>query len=649
MAPVLKTQCPGCHSSLKITPKDEPSKVRCPNCQASIKIPALGDLKSKSQSDDELLDADEYLLSDEDDAEDEYGDYDEATSGDDEYGDYSDDEYSYDGSDDYDDDQDDEYEEMLRKRRRQSARRKKNRKTREPEPEPASRMNRALIGGICLAFGTGIVGVMIWLFSGDDEPAGGAAAGAPVAEGNGGSGNSGTQGASDLGAGGKETTAPEVVFEKALAFVRDKAGALDEAERRTWHKKPGNEVSLNWDVAWDVPERVNDEDEIQKRIELSAKNAGISIGSHWSFLPRPEFGQNPVRVNMKTWQGDQLDGQRDAMSSAAELGYAMSGGMTPDGTMIGQLLRVRNSERHLYQHWVTIHEYDNTILKVIPNAKKMSFLTNDYILLATDGESEYEGENPAQIYADAARNRRLPHEVWFRDLTTDTDSPRIKVRHGGHWLLSPTQQFLVVIHPDEASAESLKDPTGPLFDGLPAKTEIAIYKTENAEKVAEGVYSNMTVGYTGRFSGDGKKLALHAGPNLAVIDMTTGKVLAKGGGFDLEPQVFRGTNWLAGDRFLLLDWIQLVDVETGISFGGFGKGSREPTAISDWLGGEYFRFANHQAYQRFPIEELISSAEAITKPEANLMATGKVQLQVEGVSFGSLEEATLREALIEAL
>jgi len=86
MAPVLKIQCPKCSGRLKITPKDEPMKVRCPACQSSIRIPSLSDLQAKGQTaDDELLEADDYLLSDEDEVGDEYGDYDEAASTDDEY------------------------------------------------------------------------------------------------------------------------------------------------------------------------------------------------------------------------------------------------------------------------------------------------------------------------------------------------------------------------------------------------------------------------------------------------------------------------------------------------------------------------------------------------------------------------------------
>lgn len=643
MAPVLKTQCPKCSGRLKITPQDEPLKVRCPSCQASIKIPALADLQSKVQQDDEMLDADEYLLSDEDDANDEYGDYDEAASGDDEYGadvgdDDSDDEY---GDDEYEDDQDDEYEEMRRKRRRQQSARKKKKKA--PEPAPTPQLNRTLLGGIGLALGVTFAGVMIWLFSGGDEQEVGPE-GTPVAEGNGNPDGSG-------GAGGDGTAVPpEVVAEKARAFVRDQASVLDEPERSTWVKNPGGEISLNWDS---LPPDAPQQRDIEKRVELSAKNAGIQMGINWCSLPRPERGQNSVMVNMNRWEGRQLQGERDPMSSAAELGYVMSGGMTEDGTLIGRLLKVRKSERHLYQHWVTIHQFDNSIVKVIPNARKMSFITKDRILLATDGLARYESDNPAQTYADSVRNHRLPREVWFRNLTTDEESERIKVRPGGHWLLSPTKHYLIVAQPDEASAESLKDPSGPHFHGLPSKTEVVVYKTATGEKVAEGVYGNMTVGYTGQFSSDGKKLALHAGSNVAVLDMTSGKVLAKGTGLKLEKENVRAPRWLAGDRILLLDWIKLIDVETGISFGGFARPQdrtqREHVAITDWLGGKYFRYSSRQTYQPFPVDELLASAEAITNPAANLMATGKVRLQVDGVPFGSLEQDILREALKEAL
>jgi len=188
---------------------------------------------------------------------------------------------------------------------------------------------------------------------------------------------------------------------------------------------------------------------------------------------------------------------------------------------------------------------------------------------------------------------------------------------------------------------------------LPAKTEIAIYKTENAQKVGEAVYSGLTVGYTARFSSDGKKLALHAGPNLAVIDLTNGKVLAKGGGLALEESSYRAPIWLAGDRFLLLDWVHLFDLESGIFFGGFArpqdKLKREHIAINDWLNGEYFRYGNLQAYQPFPINELLESAEAIENPETNLLATRRVRLEIDAEKFDSLEQATLREGIKEAL
>lgn len=642
MAPVLKTQCPKCGGRLKITPKDEPMKVRCPACQSSIRIPSLSDLQAKGQkADDEMLEAEDYLLSDEDEVEDEYGDYDEydeAASSDDGYGE---DEYV---EGDYD--QDDEYEEMRRKRRRQQSARKKKKK--QPATEPLSsapQMNRALIVGICLAFGAGFVGVIIWLTTGG----GGGGVGVPVAEGTGDSTAPVTQGAN--GGGNSEQEKPEVVLEKALAFVRDRASVLDGVERSSWVKNPGGELSLNWvDVSPKEPPPPLD---IDKRIELSAKNAGIRIGSNWSFLPHPAFGENQVRVNMKTWQADQLEGRRDAMNSAAESSLITSSGMTSDGTMIGQALKIRKSDRHLDQHWVTIHEYDNTILKVIPNAKKMTFLTNDYILLATDGLAEYEGENPAAAYTNSVRNRRLPREVWFRTLTTDEETARIPVRPGGQWMLAPEKDYLIVVHPDEASAEGLKDPMGPLFDGLPSKTEIAIYKTENAEKVGEAVYSGLTVGYTARYSSDGKKLALHAGPNLAIIDLTNGKVLAKGSDLALEESSYRAPIWVAGDRFLLLDWVHLFDLQSGIFFGGFArpqdKLKREHIAINDWLGGEYFRYGNLQAYQPLPVNELLESADAVENPEANLLATRKVRLEIDVEKLDSLEQATLREGIKEAL
>jgi len=335
---------------------------------------------------------------------------------------------------------------MRRKRRRQQSARKKKKK--QPAKEPLSsapHMNRALIGGICLAFGAGFVGVIIWLTTGD----GGGGVGVPVAEGTGATTAPETQGAN--GGGNSEQEKPEVVLEKALAFVRDRASVLDEVERSSWVKNPGGEVNLNWvDVTSKEPPPPID---IDRRVELSAKNAGIQIGSNFNFLPQPAFGENQVRVNMKTGQGEQLEGRRDAMNSAAESSLITSSGMTSDGTMIGQALKVRKSDRHLDQHWVTIHEYDNTILKVIPNAKKMTFLTNDYILLATDGLPEYEGENPAAAYTNSLRNRRLPREVWFRNLTTDEETARIQVRPGGQWMLAPEKDYLIVVHPDEALAE----------------------------------------------------------------------------------------------------------------------------------------------------------------------------------------------------
>ena len=190
------------------------------------------------------------------------------------------------------------------------------------------------------------------------------------------------------------------------------------------------------------------------------------------------------------------------------------------------------------------------------------------------------------------------------------------------------------------------------FDGMPSSTELTVYDTSTGGKVAEAAYGNLTVGFLGRVTDDGTKLALHAGQHVAVLDMTTGKVLKTGTRLDVTDHTKftpRAPEWLAENRVLLLDWNLMVDVESGIALGGFrlpDSKSSEPLALADWIGGEYVRYSQNYGYWRFPVEQLTAAGVAMTDPNQNLLAQRQVSLQLNGCEkLSPLEQDMVRECL----
>jgi hypothetical protein len=69
---------------------------------------------------------------------------------------------------------------MARRRRRQKSSKKK-RKAAASQPAPKPPINRNLLSGVGLAIGLAFAGLMIFLFSGDDEAAPGGGPNSPVA------------------------------------------------------------------------------------------------------------------------------------------------------------------------------------------------------------------------------------------------------------------------------------------------------------------------------------------------------------------------------------------------------------------------------------------------------------------------------------
>lgn len=377
MAPILKIQCPKCSGKLKITPQDGPSKVRCPACKATIKVPPLSELKAEPEADDYGDWADESAEAEDDSY---------AASGSDSEWDSTDPNSEWDdGDDEYATDEYDEY--VPARRRRKPANRRKG-----PAKKSTSKKTQSNDGGsrktsvviVGAVFGVSMVGALIYFtVSGPaDEndvaaPVGQAGVEAP------GVGGAGTTTVDPDGEGEPVRSQVEIAA-SARQYVREQASLIDAPLRGTW----GNtavEIRRSWDLAADpLPEQ-----DYSALVELSTKNAGISFGlmndeHEWCSLSRPELGQNSILVDRKSWTGRQLQGQPGSMSSAAEVGYVYGGGMSDDGTLVGRELRVNRSRLDWNEHWVTIHKYDNTLVKVIPGAKSIRFLAGNRILLATD-------------------------------------------------------------------------------------------------------------------------------------------------------------------------------------------------------------------------------------------------------------------------
>ena len=380
MAPILKIQCPKCRGKLKITPQDGPRKVRCPACQATIKVPPLSELKAEPGADDYGDWADESAEAEDDS---------HAASGSDSEWDSADPDSEWDaGGDEYatGESDDDEYV-PARQRRRKPANRQKG-----PAKKSTSKKTQSNDGGsknksvviVGAVFGVSMVGALIYFTV--SGPADENDVAAPV-------GQAGVEAPEKGGAGtatvaldgeGKPVRSPAEIAASARQYVREQASLIDAPLRGTW----GNtavEIRRSWDLAADpLPEQ-----DYSALAELSTKNAGISFGlmneeHERCSLPRPERGQHGILVDRKTWTGRQLQGQHGSMSSAAEVGYVYGGGMSDDGTLVGRELRVNRSRLDANEHWVTIHKYDNTLVKVIPGAKSIRFLAGNRILLATD-------------------------------------------------------------------------------------------------------------------------------------------------------------------------------------------------------------------------------------------------------------------------
>lgn len=649
--------CPGCSKLLKVTLKPEARKVKCPACQAVVRIPALPKTKSKEQSQPEPVEEPESAYEDSTDTDltgeegvgQDWG-YDDAGFSDASYG-----EAAYGGAD-YGGasfgDAESKYEEGAfespalpsrsgRKRTGKSgsaANSTTAAAAESPTGEKFPRSVKVLIGFAAVVLVAGVSGGVILLSGGSDSGAG------LVSE----PGADATLATNvpDVSPPEPQGSAPasdkEQVVDAAgplLEFARNKAAAVDEIKLiHDW-----STTVIDGSEVWKLDPDPGPTIDAKKMTELSTKFPGISITGFQpaSAFVQPDGSNTPILFNYDSMKGKQLSGSLAKIPAREKDGYRVSASYCPETFRRLLHLRSSGSENEEFQHRILVQEFSGKLLRMIPDASGMVFLTPPKILLSYSGLSEYPGENQRATASNARSNRRLPTTLWTVDLDSGEEGEKIHIQRGGHWSLSPSRRYIIVCEPDAATSEQLTDPLGPAFDGNSVSQEFTVYEALSGQKLASTVHSVGTAGFTGVISADGTRLALRRDDDIRIMNLETGQIIAHGKvqrSPEYQHNGSQSIRWVGGNNFLMLGGVEIMDVGSGRIIGERLRSSGFP---SQWLGDHCFRWSLLNAYREFPVQLLEDEVAAFSDPAQNHLVGRRVNLSMEGL----VDHEVLRECL----
>lgn len=311
------------------------------------------------------------------------------------------------------------------------------------------------------------------------------------------------------------------------------------------------------DEQWSLPADQGASFEEVVALSKSWRLSPVGMSGQMVEIQSPGDGSPPILFDLRTKNGRQLDGARlPAPWSSGEHGRLQIIALdhSPAAEFIANRLTrtefihtqhspSRVSTTVVKRNWVTVHEYDNTLLKTFPDAEEARFVSEQRLLIASP-VLEPDGKEPARR-PDGCRAQSLV--FWNRE--DDQTTEEIVVPLGGHWVLSPTRRFLVVLQPDDETTKDLAAKPEERFQYGCRSVTVRVFDTSNGQPVAEGEFPQQTVGRAAACSHDGTRLALHGGGRVLVLNMTNGTVIASGQR-PVGAEKDAAFHWLAGTNYL---------------------------------------------------------------------------------------------------
>jgi hypothetical protein len=345
------------------------------------------------------------------------------------------------------------------------------------------------------------------------------------------------------------------ILAKSFDYVQDAGGYLRPADRpvSTWQRTTGDEQRR-----WELPPDPAPEADFPQIVEISRHYAVSPADFSWRWIQLT--GQNndeePVFVDLRAMQGKRLSDRRADVPASLKFAKREVLQLSPDGRYMTQRFQASGAGRPVgttgvtaydTQFWVSLHEFDNTLVRVFPDATGAEFVSNERLLLSKPGV------------------------FWFFDIAAGSESPPINVSAGGVWVLSPGRWDVVVVEPDEETAKRIAE--GDYRDALNAITSsinVRVYDTTEGKQIAGGTFAEKLAKSTVAYARDGRQLAVCSGPTAFIVDMTTGTTLAHGRLAYDDMERSQSVEWLDGGRILHMGR-HLVSTADGQSVGMYLK------------------------------------------------------------------------------
>ncbi|MBL8813857.1 MAG: hypothetical protein JNM43_27055 [Planctomycetaceae bacterium] len=250
-------------------------------------------------------------------------------------------------------------------------------------------------------------------------------------------------------------------------------------------------------------------------------------------------------------------------------------GRSPDGEFF--LQSVMSHDGIGDQLFVTVHEFDNSLVRVIRNAHAAQFVSKQKFLTATRDDN---AQHPRRKDDFAAQT------LSFWDLAGAEPQGSVRVAAGGHWALTPNRKYLVVIQPDEETVRAIEQTPEEPYQCQCQSVRLQLFDSASGELLVSCELDHKSVGESAVFSHDGTRLALVSDNDLLIVSMADGKVIAGGSvpeNPDQSPNKKRfPRRWIAGtDYFQIGD--RIIAVKDGRTICDSTTRSAIPVEVkADW-------------------------------------------------------------------
>ncbi|MBL8812116.1 MAG: hypothetical protein JNM43_18265 [Planctomycetaceae bacterium] len=349
--------------------------------------------------------------------------------------------------------------------------------------------------------------------------------------------------------------------------------------------------------------------------EIAALSAKYRLGfardsNQLVFLSIPGTVGESVVINLESKRGRRLVGTPGPRSisianrnQTAFLNTVKS--YSPDGDLVAR--QMVNSDSSQTQSFITVHEFDNTLLKVIKDGTAAQFVSNRRLLI-----SKQQGNKVPR------KDGRTAQTISFLDLTSDESSEEITIPLGGHWALSPTFRYLLIFQPDIKTVAAIEAKPDEPYQFQCENVVVRIYDTTNAKELVSTELNDSTVGELAVVSHDGTRIAVYGGGHILVLNMENGTRLASGklvgAAHDRITRNHNPFRWLGGSDYLQAGSVVVSVKDGNVVFAD--KSAEKELRLPGRILADIYGRDGEGAYTQFSMDALNRILESASPPNA---------------------------------